>query len=83
MIVVQKFACMASDVSEDYQQTEDIIQDDGADLLNYINPYHTSKYICEDEFSEFFKFSDHTSINVLHVNCRSLKKKLWQPNKFI
>ena len=33
-----------------------------------------SIYITEDQFSDFFHLSDQSAINVLHVNCRSLKK---------
>ena len=68
---------MASDLIMDLEQIDDVADEDSVDL----NPYLNSKYISEDEFNEFFDFSDHSSINILHVNRRSLKKTLatYQP----
>jgi len=35
---------------------------------------YDSKYVTEDKVNEFFHFDDLSAINLLHVNCRSLKK---------
>jgi len=32
------------------------------------------KYLREDQFATFFKFSDLGCVNLMHVNCRSLQK---------
>ena len=43
---------------------------------NIINPFQdiNSKYITEKELGQFFNFDDKNSINMLHINARSLKK---------
>ena len=35
---------------------------------------HDSRYITEDKLREFFQFDDPSAINLLHINCRSLRK---------
>ena len=35
-----------------------------------------SKYIEEDKIRDFFQLHDNSAINFLHINCRSLKKKI-------
>jgi len=35
---------------------------------------YASIYITEDKITEFFKFHEDSAINLIHINCRSLKK---------
>ena len=45
---------------------------DGDESLNVQDV--TCKYITENEASSFFNFGDKHAINIMHVNCRSIKK---------
>ena len=64
---------MALDHNFDFQILED--EHNGSDdPLNLGNLLSTSKYITVDTLNSFFKFDDFSAINILHVNCRSLKK---------
>lgn len=75
-IIGIKFAYMASEYNLDLQ----LIDDDDVDyvgcdvLSNCTNVHLASRYISEDEFNGFFQLTDQSAINVLHVNCRSIKK---------
>ena len=37
-------------------------------------PDFVCKYVTENELNVFFNFSDKSSINILQINCRSIKK---------
>ena len=37
-------------------------------------PDSVCKYVTENELNVFFNFSDKSSINILQINCRSIKK---------
>jgi hypothetical protein len=37
-------------------------------------PISVCKYVTENELNAFFNFSDTSSMNILHINCRSIKK---------
>jgi len=35
---------------------------------------YSSNYISEDKIQEFFQFEELCAVNIIHINCRSLKK---------
>ena len=39
-----------------------------------VNPSIACNYVTENELDKFFQFSDNRAFNLLHVNCRSIKK---------
>ena len=48
--------------------------DDNDDPLNLCDPHPDNKYITVDELNNFFNFKQCSAINIMHINCRSLKK---------
>ena len=67
---------MAFDEYSEYQLLENE-QSDIENLTDLSNSKLTSKYITVDDRNSFFQFStDLSAINVMHINCRSLKENL-------
>src|ERR1700690_3033710 len=63
---------MAEDLDEDLLRSDD--DTELMDPLSFNIPSSTSKYITDNKLNEFFKFDDKSALNVMHVNCRSLKQ---------
>jgi len=49
-------------------------------LLHINIPNNASKYITENKLNEFFQFQDDSALNIIHINCRSLKKNFGSLN---
>ena len=63
---------MAEDLDEDLLRSDD--DTELMDPLSFNIPSSTSKYITDNKLNKFFKFDDKSALNVMHVNCRSLKQ---------
>ena len=72
-------------MSEDLDENNISVSDDedNEDLLTINIPSFASKYITEDKLNDFFNFKDTSAINLMHVNCRSLKKNFSSLNNLI
>ena len=57
--------------------------EDMDDSPDFNIPHFAIKYITADKLNDFFQFEDHTALNLLHVNCRSLKKNFSSLNILI
>ena len=66
--------------SEDEQANSD---SDNDDLFNLTCPDGSSKYITEDKMNDFFNSSYRSAFNLMHVNCRSLKKNFGPLNDLL
>ena len=53
------------------------------DALHYNIPSFASKYITDSKLNDFFQFEDRSALNLLHVNCRSLKKNFNSLNNLL
>ena len=61
---------MASDLDEDLFC--DIEEND--ESINFNVPSFARKYLTSDKLNKFFNLEDNSALNLLHINCRSLKK---------
>lgn len=57
-------------ISADFDSNVDL----NAATPDFSNSDSISKYVTENELNAFFKLSCNSSINILHINCRSIKK---------
>ena len=64
---------MVEDIDDDMILSSDE-EDVKEDLLASNIPTFASKYITEDKLNNFFHFKDNSALNLMHVNCRSIKK---------
>ena len=64
---------MVEDIDDDMILSSDE-EDVKEDLLASNIPTFASKYITEDKLNDFFHFKDNSALNLMHVNCRSIKK---------
>ena len=73
---------MATDLDDD---DEDLFlhTENSDESLNFNVPSYASKYLTTDMLDEFFNFNDHFALNLLHVNCRSLKKNFGPINNLL
>ena len=67
---------MEENDDSDFQSLIDDMDNDDLGVLNSSAQNIVSKYITENEANDFFNFSDHSALNFIHINCRSIKKIL-------
>jgi hypothetical protein len=67
----------------DSEDELEMIDSDNDDLFNFDCPDGSSKYITEDKMNDFFNFNYVSAFNLMHVNCRSLKKNFGPLNDLL
>ena len=67
----------------DSEDDLEMIDSDNDDLFNFDCPDGSSKYITEDKMNDFFNFNYVSAFNLMHVNCRSLKKNFGPLNDLL
>jgi len=65
---------MVEDFEDDFLPMVDNGLEANEEMLYFNLPSFASKYVTDCKLHDFFNFEDHTALNILHVNCRSLKK---------
>ena len=65
-------ACYLDDIVDSSLLDSD--EDDTSNPMVQLNSTLACNYVTENELEEFFRFSDNNNFNLLHVNCRSIKK---------
>ena len=71
--MVSNTAQLNLDVNLNLSLTDE--SDDFADPLSNTLLNETTKYLTEDSIHQFFHLKTTASIKIIHLNCRSLKKK--------
>ena len=71
------------DLDLDSQLASDVDAIDDHDQSIYNNQNHSSRYITESQMNDFFNFSDLCALNLMHINCRSLKKNFEPVKNFL
>ena len=67
----------------DFQLLDDDIDSNDLGTIYPCTQNIVSKYITKDEVNDFCNFSDPTALNILHINCRSIKRNFGSLTNFI